>query len=92
MPKNRQLSNNDVDKKTSLLKGMNNEISKADNLNLNKKDLLVLNELLANPNATSTDISRKLKIPLSTVQRRRATLEHSSVIRKSYEIDVIRFG
>ena len=76
--------------KAKSIQGIDSQIIAGDQLD--KKDYAILNELLANPNATSFDISRKLKIPLSTVQRRRATLEHSSVIRKSYEIDVIRFG
>jgi DNA-binding Lrp family transcriptional regulator len=45
-----------------------------------------------NPDVTSFDISKKLKMPLSTVQRRRTALERSSLIRKSYELDAKQFG
>jgi DNA-binding Lrp family transcriptional regulator len=59
---------------------------------LDRKDYLILNELLMNAEATSFDISKKLKMPLSTVQRRRTALEHSSLIRKSYELDAKQLG
>ena len=59
---------------------------------LDGKDYLILNELLKNPDVTSADIAKKFKIPLSTVQRRRTALEHSSMIKKSYELDARQFG
>lgn len=59
---------------------------------LDRKDLLILNELLSNPDATSSSISKSLKIALSTVQRRRSVLEHSTLIKKSYELDAKQFG
>jgi DNA-binding Lrp family transcriptional regulator len=59
---------------------------------LDKKDLIILNEMLANPDVTSLNISKKLKLPLSTVQRRRTTIERSSIVRKSYELDAKQFG
>lgn len=48
--------------------------------------------MLANPDVTSLNISKKLKLPLSTVQRRRTALERSSIVRKSYELDAKQFG
>jgi DNA-binding Lrp family transcriptional regulator len=59
---------------------------------LDRKDYLILNELLINSDITSNDISKKLKIPLSTVQRRRTALEHSTLIKKSYQLDAKQFG
>jgi DNA-binding Lrp family transcriptional regulator len=59
---------------------------------LDKKDLIILNEMLANPDVTSLNISKKLKLPLSTVQRRRTAIERSSIVRKSYELDAKQFG
>jgi hypothetical protein len=40
---------------------------------------------------TSLNISKKLRLPLSTVQRRTA-IERSSIVRKSYELDAKLFG
>jgi DNA-binding Lrp family transcriptional regulator len=48
--------------------------------------------MLANPDITSLNISKKLKLPLSTVQRRRTAIERSSIVRKSYELDAGQFG
>jgi DNA-binding Lrp family transcriptional regulator len=59
---------------------------------LDKKDVTILNELLVNPDVTSLNISKKLKLPLSTLQRRRTALERSSIIKKSYELDAKQFG
>jgi DNA-binding Lrp family transcriptional regulator len=51
----------------------------------------MLNEMLANPNVTSLNVSSRLKMPLSTVQRRRKALE-GSIIKKCYELDAKGFG
>jgi DNA-binding Lrp family transcriptional regulator len=59
---------------------------------LDKKDILILYEMLAKPDVTSLHISKKLKLPLSTVQRRRAAIECSSIVKKSYELDAKQFG
>ncbi|MGN6623313.1 MAG: winged helix-turn-helix transcriptional regulator [Candidatus Nitrosocosmicus sp.] len=42
---------------------------------LDKTNLKIIRELVENPNVKSSEISEKLQIPLSTIQRRRATLE-----------------
>ena len=72
------------------------QITKTTNKNamgkLDKKDFSILNELLANADITSFNISKKLKMPLSTVQRRRTAIERSSIVRKSYELNAARFG
>jgi hypothetical protein len=47
--------------------------------------------MLANPNVTSLNISRRLKMPLSTVQRRRKALE-GYIVKKCYELDAKGFG
>lgn len=51
----------------------------------------MLNEMLANPEVTSLNISRRLRMPLSTVQRRRKALE-GSIVKKCYELDAKGFG
>jgi DNA-binding Lrp family transcriptional regulator len=51
----------------------------------------IVNELIQDPHLTSERISKKLRVPLSTVQRRRATLERS-VLNKMYSLDLSTFG
>jgi DNA-binding Lrp family transcriptional regulator len=58
-----------------------------DNINLK-----IIDELLSNADVGSSDIAKKIKIPLSTVQRRRRNLERRSIVRKNYEIDLGIFG
>lgn len=82
MPRRNQLA--------SIVNNRKAEVSIASKLD--KKDLLILNELLSNPDVTSLSISKSLKFPLSTVQRRRTALERSTIIRKSYELDTKQFG
>jgi hypothetical protein len=48
--------------------------------------------MLANPDVTSSNISKKLKLPLSTVYRKRTAIERSSIVRKSYELVAGQFG
>ena len=59
---------------------------------LDKINIGIVKELLNNPNAKSADIASKLRIPLSTIQRRRAGLENSSILRKAYDLDYSRLG
>jgi DNA-binding Lrp family transcriptional regulator len=59
---------------------------------LDKISIGIVKELLNNPNVKSADIASKLRIPLSTIQRRRAGLEASSLLRKAYELDLSRLG
>jgi DNA-binding Lrp family transcriptional regulator len=51
----------------------------------------IVNELIQDPHLTSERISKKLRVPLSTVQRRRAALERS-VLNKMYSLDLSTFG
>lgn len=50
-------------------------------------DLEIVNELLDDSEATSTDIARKYNKPLSTIQRRRTRLE-KTILKKDYSINV----
>ncbi len=59
---------------------------------LDKISIGIVKELLNDPNVKSADIASKLRKPLSTIQRRRAGLEASSILRKAYELDLSRFG
>ena len=59
---------------------------------IDKINLKIIDELLSNADVGSADIAKKIKIPLSTVQRRRRNLERMSIIRKNYELDLGIFG
>lgn len=52
----------------------------------------IADELLKNHNIKSSEISLKLKVPLSTVQRRRSAIETSGFLQHKYEIDPKMFG
>lgn len=52
----------------------------------------IIDELLANPDVSSSDISSKYRIPLSTIQRRRSALESMSLIEHKYQVNPIHFG
>jgi DNA-binding Lrp family transcriptional regulator len=57
-----------------------------------KINIQILQELLKNQNIKSSEISLKLKIPLSTIQRRRGAIEKSGFLQHAYEIDHKKFG
>ena len=59
---------------------------------IDKINIKIIDELLSNADVGSSDIAKKIKIPLSTVQRRRRNLEKMSIIRKNYELDLGIFG
>ena len=60
---------------------------------LDSLDIKIVDELLADPDTSSIKIASKYNIPLSTIQRRRATLESiSSVLRHKYVLNPISFG
>jgi DNA-binding Lrp family transcriptional regulator len=90
MPRRGRLMKPLSNKKNKLVKLVNYNGNNAHKLD--KKDFKILNEMLANPDVTSLDISKRLKMPLSTVQRRRTAIERSSIVRKSYELDAKQFG
>jgi DNA-binding Lrp family transcriptional regulator len=58
---------------------------------LDRLDVGILGEMIANPNARSADISNKYNTPLSIIQRRRLRLE-KAVLRKSYQVNLRQFG
>lgn len=57
-----------------------------------KINLKIIKELMENPNIKSSELAKKLQIPLSTIQRRRASLERASILKKEYSIDLRNFG
>jgi DNA-binding Lrp family transcriptional regulator len=58
---------------------------------LDKINLRIIEELIGNGDIKSSEISAKLKIPLSTIQRRRTKIE-KSIVRKNYHIDLTLLG
>ncbi len=58
---------------------------------LGSLDVKIIEELLNDAFVSSTDISKKHKAPLSTVQRRRRYLE-STILTRRYEIDLKKQG
>jgi DNA-binding Lrp family transcriptional regulator len=50
-------------------------------------NLRIIEELVKNPSTTSSSLSTKLEIPLSSLQRRRAKIE-KYILNKSYQINL----
>jgi DNA-binding Lrp family transcriptional regulator len=69
----------------------NNMSTQRHKLVLGSLDAKIIEELLSDAFISSTDISKKHKIPLSTVQRRRRHLENTILTRR-YEIDLRKQG
>ena len=69
----------------------NNKSTKRHKLVLGALDAKIIEELLSDAFISSTDISKKHKAPLSTVQRRRRHLENTILTRR-YEIDLRKQG
>jgi DNA-binding Lrp family transcriptional regulator len=69
----------------------NNTSTQRHKLVLGSLDAKIIEELLSDAFISSTDISKKHKIPLSTVQRRRRHLENTILTRR-YEIDLRKQG
>jgi len=58
---------------------------------LDKVNKDIINELVADPYSTSERIAKRIDVPLSTVQRRRITLERS-ILNKTYGLDLGLLG
>jgi DNA-binding Lrp family transcriptional regulator len=55
-------------------------------------NIQILQELFKNYHIKSSEISLKLKVPLSTIQRRRNAIEKSGFLQHKFEIDPKKFG
>src|SRR5688572_30827343 len=69
----------------------NNKSMQGQKLVVGSLDAKIIEELLNDAFISSTDISKKHKAPLSTVQRRRRYLENTILTRR-YEIDLKKQG
>ena len=59
--------------------------------NIDKTNLKIIKELMENPNIKSSELSEKLQVPLSTIQRRRARIEES-ILKKNYYFNFSKIG
>jgi DNA-binding Lrp family transcriptional regulator len=64
---------------------------KSSNVALDNINICILEALVNDADIKSSDISKKIKIPLSTVQRRRARIE-KSILKKKYQMDLTLLG
>ncbi|WP_458743949.1 AsnC family transcriptional regulator [Candidatus Nitrosocosmicus sp. T] len=80
------------DNKTDLLSNADSVPVIKSAVHLDNLNLKIIEELLNNGDIKSSEIASKLKIPLSTIQRRRATLEKFDILKKNYSLDVTKLG
>jgi DNA-binding Lrp family transcriptional regulator len=75
--------------KTISLKSHNhkNYDKTGDTFHLDSLDINIIKELLTDSNIRTADIAARYKIPLSTIQRRRARIENF-VLEKKYHLDI----
>ena len=65
--------------------------NETDQFTLDRINLKIVEELITNGDIKSSEIAAKLKIPLSTIQRRRTRIE-KSLLRKKYHMDLTLLG
>jgi DNA-binding Lrp family transcriptional regulator len=58
---------------------------------LDSTNVRIISELLKNPTISSLSLAKKLDIPPSTLQRRRAKVE-KAILKKTYTFDYKSFG
>ncbi len=58
---------------------------------IDRINLKIIVELISNGDIKSSEIAEKLKIPLSTIQRRRTRIE-KSILKKKYQMDLTQLG
>jgi DNA-binding Lrp family transcriptional regulator len=85
MPRRSKKQDIEPNNKYSKIKTVNNPVS------LDLIDEGIIKELVNDSASKSASISSKLKVPFSTIQRRRARLE-TSVLMKDYQLDSKEFG
>jgi DNA-binding Lrp family transcriptional regulator len=78
--------------KANLLSNADSVSTSKSLVHLDRINLKIIEELLNNGEIKSSEIASKLKIPLSTIQRRRATLEKFDILKKNYSLDVTKLG
>jgi len=58
---------------------------------LDSINIKIVSELVRQPNISSISLSKKLNVPLSTIQRRRANIE-KSILKRTYSLNYKAFG
>ncbi|MGE0388732.1 MAG: winged helix-turn-helix transcriptional regulator [Candidatus Nitrosocosmicus sp.] len=93
-----QQSNGDYDEESQInsegrkRKGQKFEEKKGSPPILDSINLGIVEALVNNGDIKSSEIAAKLKIPLSTIQRRRSNLEKNSILKKNYTLDFKKLG
>jgi DNA-binding Lrp family transcriptional regulator len=83
-------SKKNSDRKKKIEKGLKDD--KASILTLDTINLGIVEALVNNGDIKSAEIAAKLKIPLSTIQRRRSNLEKNMILKKNYTLDLKKLG
>jgi DNA-binding Lrp family transcriptional regulator len=86
--------NNTIRTKSSSTKSNNgtfNHSSKQASKLLDNANLKIISELLKNPSISSLTLAKRLDIPLSTLQRRRARIE-KDILKRNYTFNYKAFG
>lgn len=96
MPKRsrKDATNNNIQNPSRKREREESEFSTSENpvIFLDKINIEILRNIIRNPDIKSSEISEKIDIPLSTIQRRRGRIETSAVLKKSFVIDFHRLG
>ena len=78
--------------KSDLIPREDNQNLKDLNLfSLDRINLKIIAELITRGDIKSSEVAAKLKVPLSTIQRRRTRIE-KSLLKKTYQMDLTRLG
>ncbi|HKR74037.1 MAG TPA: winged helix-turn-helix transcriptional regulator [Candidatus Nitrosocosmicus sp.] len=83
-------SKKNSDRKRKIEKGLKDD--KVSTLTLDTINLGIVEALVNNGDIKSAEIAAKLKIPLSTIQRRRSNLEKNMILKKNYTLDLKKLG
>lgn len=87
---------NNNNKKISSTKNKRNKIPEPISLEnpliFDKINVEIIKHIWKNPDIRSSEISEKVHIPLSTIQRRRSKIENSTLFTKNFDLDYHRLG
>jgi DNA-binding Lrp family transcriptional regulator len=78
-------------KSSSIVKVNKNDYSPKQIKLLDNTNIRIISEILRQPNISSLSLSKKIDIPLSTLQRRRAIVE-KEILKKNYTFNYKAFG
>lgn len=84
--KSNQIRNNNI-----LGRGLDIDEENLSGVVLDPTNILIMEALVNHGEIKSSEIAEKLKIPLSTIQRRRTRIE-KSLLKKKYQIDLKQLG